>query len=114
MSPFFPGDDLHQIELNLDRIVVLRQTDPLAYSADVGIDGNPGYAVSISQEDIGGLSSYAGKGHQFFQGVWNLASESGHQPLATLLNGSCLVVIESCGANVFLQLFQRGPGIVIC
>ncbi len=48
MGPLFFRDDLHQIEFDLDRIVILRQTDSLAYPVNMGIDRNTGYSKGIS------------------------------------------------------------------
>ena len=84
-------DDLHQVELNLDRIIILRQTNPLTYSMDMGIHHDPGYSKGIPQDDIGSLSSHTGQGHQFVQGFWNLSFKAGHQLLTAFLDGFRLI-----------------------
>jgi hypothetical protein len=48
MGPFFLGDDFHQIELNLDGIIVPRQTNSLAHPAHMGIHHNAGDPKGIS------------------------------------------------------------------
>jgi hypothetical protein len=48
MGPLFFGDDFHQIELNLDGIIVFGQTDPLAHSMNMGVDDNTGYSKGVS------------------------------------------------------------------
>ena len=52
MGPLFPWNDLHQIELNLDRIVILCQADPLTYSVDVCIDNNWRLAPSLNENTL--------------------------------------------------------------
>jgi len=62
MGPFLFWYDLDEIELNLDRIVVPRQTDSLTHPMDMGIDNNARYSICISQDDISCLPSHTRKG----------------------------------------------------
>jgi hypothetical protein len=48
MGPLFFRNDFHQIELHLDGIIVLRQTNSLAYPADMSIDHDAGNSKGIS------------------------------------------------------------------
>jgi hypothetical protein len=48
MGPLFLWDDLHQVKLNLGRIVILGQTDPLAHSMDMGVYHNPRNSEGVS------------------------------------------------------------------
>ena len=63
MGPFFLWNNLHEVELNLDWVILFRQSDPLAHSMDMGIDHDPGYVKGIPQDDIGCLPSYPGEDH---------------------------------------------------
>ena len=47
MSPLVLWDNVHQVELNLDGIVVLGETDSLTDPVDVGIDDNSRYVKGI-------------------------------------------------------------------
>ena len=48
MSPLFFWDNFHQIELNLDWIIIFCQTDSLAHPVNMGIDYNTRYSKGIS------------------------------------------------------------------
>jgi hypothetical protein len=48
MGPLFFGDDFHQIELNLDGIIIFGQANPLAHSMNMGVDNNTRYPKSVS------------------------------------------------------------------
>jgi len=86
MGPLLFRNDLHQIELNLNGIVVFCQSDPLAHPADVGIDYDPRDSKGISEKDIGCLSSHTRECHQGLQRFRNLSSKSVHQLLARPLD----------------------------
>ncbi len=64
MGPFLLRNDLHQVEFNLHRVLVLCQPDPLAHSLDMGIHDDPRDSKGIAQDDIGRLPSNSGEGHQ--------------------------------------------------
>ncbi len=63
MGPLLPGNDLHEVEFDLDGVFVLCQSDSPADALNMGIDDDPGDSKSITQDDIGCLSSHARKGH---------------------------------------------------
>src|SRR4030067_1672951 len=113
MGPLLLWHDLHQVELNLDWIGVLRQTNPLAYPLDMGIYNDPGYSKSIPQDDIGCLSSYPRQGDHFLKGFWNLSSKSSQQLLATFLDTLCLIPIESRWPDVLFQFRHIGVCIIL-
>jgi hypothetical protein len=106
MGPFFLRDDLHQIELNLDGIIVLRQANPSAQPVDMGVHGNARHSKGVSQNDIRCLPPYSGEGNQFLQSFWNISSESFDQFLAASLDRLGFVSIESGWPDLLLQFRQ--------
>ena len=86
MGPLLFRHDLHEIELDLDRVVFFGETYPLAHATHMGIDHNPGNSKGVSENDIGRLPPDAGKGHHLLQGSWNFTPEPANQLLAAFLD----------------------------
>ena len=103
VGPLLFGHDLHEVELDLDRIVFFGESNPLAHAVHMGIDHNSGNSKGVSKNDIGRLSSDTGKGHHLLQGFWNFTPEPANQLLATFLDGFGLIPVEARGPNVLLQ-----------
>ena len=114
MGPLLLGDDLHQIELNLDGIIILRQPNPSAHPVNMRVHGNARHPEGISQNDVRCLPPHAGEGHQFLQIFWNIPSESSDQFLAALLDRLGFVSIESGWPDLRFQFCQVGLGIIFC
>src|SRR4030042_3926305 len=103
MGPLLLWNDLHQVEFDLDRIAVLRQTDPLADPLDMGIHRDSRNPKGIAQDDIGCLPSHTREGHQFLQGLRDLSSESCQQLLAALPYGLRIISVESRRSDLLLD-----------
>src|SRR4030042_3013843 len=67
MGPLLLWNDLHEVELNLHRVIVLCQPDPLAHPLDMGVNHNTGNTEGIPQDDIGRLPADSAGRHQFRQ-----------------------------------------------
>ncbi len=106
MGPLFLRNDFHQIELNLDGVIILRQTNSLAHPAHVSIDRDAGDSEGIPQNDIRRFSSHPGKGHQIFEGFLDFPPKSLHQFLAAFLDRFGFISVESGRSNLLLQFRQ--------
>ena len=71
VGPLLFGHDLHEVELDLDRIVFFGESNPLAHPMHMCIDHNPRNSEGIPEDDIGRLPSDAGQDHHLLQGFWN-------------------------------------------
>jgi hypothetical protein len=61
-DPILSGHDFHQVALDLFRLIVPGDPEPLRQARNVCVDNNPrGYSERVSENDIGGLARYAGK-----------------------------------------------------
>src|SRR4030067_1298427 len=106
MRPLLLGDDLHQIEFNLCRIIVIRQTNSLTHPVNMSIDRNAGTSKGISQNDIRCLPAHSWKGDQFLQGFWDVSLKPFYQFLTTFLNRLGFISIESGWPDLLFQFGQ--------
>src|SRR5262245_24361014 len=94
LHPIFLRYDLHQVALDLVRVLPPRTAKPLRDPPDMGIDADGRYAEGISEKDVRRLASHARQRKQIVKLIRHLAAESFHKRAASILNRACLVAIE--------------------
>ena len=113
VGEFDPGrlwDPLHEVELDLYRVVFLGQSDSLREPFYMCVHDDSRYAEGISQHDIRRLSSHAGQFDQRFHCVRDLAVVILDNSFAAGFYVFCLVAIKPGGTNQFFQSLYRDLG----
>ena len=100
----FLWQNLHKIHLNLFRVLLFCESQAFGDPLYMGIHHNTGLMKYISPDDIGSLTPHARKQCQLLQGARHLPAVFFTDHLRTSYNILCLVVIESRGLNILLQL----------
>src|SRR2546426_5276347 len=77
------GDQPHEVLLDLVRIGLVAESDPVRQPFDVGVDGDAlDHAEGIAQDDVGRLSRHASKRQEVLHRPWDLAAVDLDDPLA--------------------------------
>ena len=113
-DPVFFRQLLHQIELNLYRIVIFGQSQLFAYPFYMSIYNYTGFMKNVSPNYISRLSSHSGQIGECIQVIWHLTIVLFTKLLAAGYDIFCLIPIKAGGMNHFLQLLQIGPGKILC
>ena len=101
-----------EIEFDLVWIGVLRESESLREAHDVGVDADGLLPESVAKQNIGCLSSYAGKSKKVVQLFGHFATEALDDLAAAIVNRFCFVAIEVDFVDLALQLRQRLAGVV--
>ena len=103
VGPLLFGHDLHEVGLDLDRIIFLGESNPLAHAMHMCVDYNPRDSEGIPEYDICRLPSDTGQCHHLLQRLWHVTPEPADQLLAAFLDGFGLIPVEACGSNFLLK-----------
>jgi len=101
-----------EIEFDLVWIGVLRESESLRETHNVGVDADGLLPESVAKQDIGCFSSYAGEGKKVVQLVGHFAIEALDDLAAAVVNRASFIPVEIDFADLFLQFRQRFAGIV--
>ena len=102
----------HEIELDLVRVRVLRESESLREAHHMGVDADGLLPESVAEDDIGCLSSHAGKREQILQLVRDFAFEALDDFAAAVVNRLGFVAVEIDFVDFTCQGRHRGLGIV--
>ena len=108
--PLFFGNRAHQIPFHFDGILFFGKSQTPAQTADMRIDRNPWNAETISENDVGRLTSDAWKRHEIVQIAGHLSAELFDDDVAALFDVFRLVAKESRRLNEFLEFVQIRAG----
>src|SRR5512139_381947 len=111
-GPPRPLNELHEIKLDLHRVLVTSEPKALGNSAHVSVNNNTGSVEGGSKNDVGGLSADSGKGDQLVQRPWHLAAKTINEGSAATLETLRLVPEEARGPDVLLQFIEGGAGVL--
>ena len=73
--PVAPRNQAHQVALDLDRVVLPREPEPLGQPSHVSVDDDPLRLAALGDDDIRGLARHAGKAQEILEPVGNAAVE---------------------------------------
>ena len=93
-----------EIEFDLVWIGVLRESESLRQAHDVGVDADGLLPESVAKQDIGCLSSYAGKSKKVVQLVGHFAIEALDDLAAAVVNRFCFIAVEIDFVDLFSNL----------
>ena len=96
-----------EIEFDLVRIGVLRESKSLREAHHVGVDADGLLAEGVAEHDVGCLSSYAGKAKKVVQFVGDFAIEALDDFAAAVMNRFCFIAVEIDFVDLVLQLRYR-------
>jgi hypothetical protein len=111
-GPPRPRDELHEIKLDLHRVLMTSEPKTLGNAAHVSVNNNTGSVEGGSKNDVGGLSSDSGKGDQLVKRPRHLAAKTINEGSAATPETLRLVPEEARGPNVILQFMEGGAGVV--
>ena len=112
VDPLLLRQLFHQVALDLHRVGLCRQAQPLGEPRHVRIDHHAGGdAEGRAQHDVGRLAAHARQVHEFLQRRGHLAAVLVDQLLAAGLDALGLVAKEAGALDGLFQLRQRRGGI---
>ena len=107
MGKFHPallGHQGHQVELNLDRVLLAGEPQALGDPAHVGVHYEARDAEGVAQDDVGRLAADPRQFYQVIQGSRHLAAELRNQDPAEGLDALGLLAVEAGGVDGLLQV----------
>ena len=110
MMPGGFGDNLHQIELDFNRVFMGRQSKATRNSAHMGIHHNPWNTESGAQNDVGGFTPNTGQINELLQTLRDLPAMDLQQFPGAIFNIFGFVVVKSCRPYKPFYVFNRGTG----
>lgn len=93
----------HQVILDLDRIFLVREIEPLGNSGYVRIHNNTWDVEGGPQYHVGCLAAYTREFYECFHRVWHVSAVSLHQRSGTALDTFGLVAEKPGGVDKFLD-----------
>lgn len=107
--PIIPGYELHQVELDLLRVIALRQSKSLRYTSHVSVHHNARVdPVRSSQDAVGSLATNAAELHEILHRLWNLPILLFRDRLAASDNALRFASEESCRSDLLFELLLVG------
>jgi len=107
LNPFFLGDDLHEILLNLDRIRMFGEVEPPRDTLDVRVHHNPRRdSIETTQDNIGRFAPNSGNSDQLVHGFGDLSAKISENLPGGSDQGFGLAAEESGGPDVTAKLLQ--------
>jgi hypothetical protein len=114
VDPFVLREDAHEVLLDLDRLVVLREFEAAGDAVHVGVYNDAdGFAEPGAEDDIGGLAGGAGNSEEPFHVVGYLSGEIVNDYFCGSDDGFGFVAEESRGLDVGLELLGSECGEVL-
>ena len=111
--PLPAGEELHQVPLDLLRVVLPAQPQFLGEAADVGVHGDPrGHAEGVVEDDVRGLAGHAGEGEEILHRLGDLPAVGLLDPPGGADDVLRLVPEEAGGADLPFEDARIGPGVV--
>ena len=101
-----------EIEFDLVRVAILCESESLREAHHVGVDADGLSPESVAKQDIGCLSSYAGKSKKVVELVGDFAIEAFDDFAAAVVNRLCFIAIKVDFVDLALQLRQRLASVV--
>ena len=112
LHPTLLGDEWHEVELDLHRVLFFGEPQALGDPAEMRVHKDTRHPEGVPQDHVGGLAAHPRQLHQLLQGPRHLAVEFFHQHLAEALDALGLVVKKAGGADHLFEIGQGGLGIV--
>ena len=112
-SPVRSGNDPLKVALDLDRVLVARQPEPLGEPSDVGVNDDPLGVTELRRDDVRGLAGDSGQPQQVLEAVWHDAVELLQQHPHRAADRLRLLAVEPRGEDVPLELLDRDGEIVL-
>ena len=115
MGKFHPallGDQGHQVELNLYRVLLTGEPQALGHPAHVGVHYETRDAEGVAQDDVGRLPADPRQFDQVIQVSRHLAAELLNQNPTEGLDTLGLLTVEPGGIDGLLQVGEVGSRIV--
>ena len=113
-DPTVLRNELHQVMLDLLRLVVDRKLKPAREAQDMRVDDHAdGDLIPAPAHDVGRLAGDAGKLEQLFHGLRDLVAEALDDGFGGALDGLGLIAEEAGGADQRFELGQGSGGHVL-
>src|SRR5207237_6630594 len=112
-APVLTGDEPHEVALDLHRILLLREAEPLREAAHVSVDDDALRIPELGRDDVRGLARDAGQADQLVDRPWNLTVVLLDQHLHGAAQGLRLLPEEAGRVDVALELLGRNGEIVL-
>ena len=107
------GQNLHQVIFHLDRILLLRQAQPVGNSFYMSVHHNARLIVNIPADYIGGFPPHTCQRGEILDGFRHFPAEFFNQILTAGDNIFCFIMVKTGGSDILLQLLQICPGKVL-
>jgi len=115
ISPVDLWKELYEFLFGFFRCVAVNQSKPMRQSENMRINNEPFISTEpITQNNVCCLASHAGKRHERFHRIGNMAAELFNNFPASTLNVFCLVMKKAGRSDGLFQLFQRGGSKILC
>ena len=111
--PVGPRDDLLEVALDLDRVLLPGQPEPLREAANVRVDDDALRVPELGGDDVRRLAGNAGKPHQLVEPRRHLAVELLEQDAHGSADRLRLLPEEAGGVDVPLELLLRHREVVL-
>ena len=112
-APLLTGDEPHEVALDLHRILLLREAEPLREAAHVRVDDDALRIPELGRDDVRGLARNAGQADQIVDRPWNLTVVLLDQHLHGAAQGLRLLPEEAGRVDVALELLDRDGEVVL-
>jgi len=114
LGPFGLGHQHHQVLLDLFRVAMAGQAEPMRQARDVGVHHHANIdGKGVSQDHVRRLAPDAAQGHQFLHRLRDFAAVIGHDASAGRLDAARLVFVKTGGPDFLLQSGEIGSGKIL-
>lgn len=110
IRPFLPHDHRHEVALNLDRVLLLCEPNPLGKAPHMGIHRDPGLLEAVPQHNIGRLAAHPRQSDEFSHRPGHIPPVKLHQGVRHAQERPGLVSKKPCRADKILKVLHAGPG----
>ena len=111
--PVLARHELHEVALDLHRVLLLRQPEPLRQPPHVRVDDDPLRGPELGGDDVRGLARDAGQADELRQRARHLAVELLEQHPHRAAQRLRLLPVEAGGEDVALELLLRHGEVVL-